>query len=234
MHQHPLYHSVTVRCECCRIEREFAFTSPYDQVVCKSCERHTGNSPERLELRRHDHLGLYWSELEVCREDRKSDAREAEARTQQVREELRERLAERDQTIAERDVLIADLRHAIQESELNPAVEEWLADDMVRTAYAKRDSAYRARDFALRTIWRFAQIHDGDPERDDHCACGRKADRCAELAAIADELPAMREWEQIQIERLLDDLEHGLPPEHPDVRKRPGWARRSYGQRGLA
>jgi hypothetical protein len=169
----------------------------------------------------------------VCREDRKSDARDAEARIEKVREELRKRLAERDQIIAERDVLIGDLRHAIRESELNPAVEEWLADDMIRTAYAKRDSAYRARDFALRTIWRFAQIHDDDPGRDDHCICGSKADRCPELEAIADEIPTMREWEQNQIERLLDGLENGLPREHPEVRKH-GWLGRPRGGRELA
>jgi hypothetical protein len=176
-------------------------------------------------LRLRDHERLYWSELEICREDRESDAREAEARRQELREELQEEIARRDGIIAERDVTIADLRHAIQKSELNPAVEEWLADDMIRTAYAKRDSAYRARDFALATIWRAAQLHDGDPDRDEDCICGRKADRCQELEAIADELVAMRDWEQIQVERLRDGLEHGLPREHPEVRKH-GWSTR--------
>jgi hypothetical protein len=38
-----------------------------------------------------------------------------------------------------------------------------------------------------------AQIHDDDPGRDDHCICGGRADRCSELEAIADEIPAMRE-----------------------------------------
>ena len=69
---------------------------------------------------------------------------------------------------------------------------------MIRDAHAKRDSAYRARNYALATIWRAAQIHDGDPYRDDHCICGRKADQCPELGAIVAEIPTMREWEQIE------------------------------------
>jgi hypothetical protein len=233
MHRHPLYHPVTARCECCQIEHQFEFTSPHDQVICRGCVRHTGSSPGRLELRLQDHAGLYWSELEICREDRESDAREAEARMQKLREELQAEITRRDRTIGERDVAIADLRHAIQASELNPPVEEWLADEMIRTAYAKRDSAYRARDFVLATIWRVAQIHDDDPGRDDHCICGSKADRCPELEAIADEIPSMREWEQNQIERLLDGLENGLPREHPEVRKH-GWIGRPRGGRELA
>lgn len=206
MHQHPLYHSVTVRCECCRIDQQFEFRSRHDQVICRGCVRHTGNSPKSRELRLRDHERLYWSELEICREDRQIDAREAEALRLKLREELTEQIAQRDRTIAQRDVVIADLRHAIQNSELNPAVEEWLADEMIRTAYKKRDSAYRARDFALGTIWRAAQLHNYDPTRDRHCICGRKADQCAELKALADELPALRDWERNQIDRLHDGL----------------------------
>jgi site-specific recombinase XerC len=94
-----------------------------------------GKQSRQAELRLRDHEGLYWSELEISREDRESDAREAEALRQKLREELQEEIARRHRTIGERDVVIADLRHAIQASELNPPVEEWLAEEMIRKAF---------------------------------------------------------------------------------------------------
>jgi len=116
----------------------------------------------------------------------------------------------------------------IQTGKLNPAVEQWLADEEVRTALEKRDRAYRSRDFAFATLWRLAKLHHPDDHHDGRCSCGRHEDTCKELQAISPELGMLRRWEETQIERLDDQLEHGLPDDHPAVMRSGG----SYLRRG--
>jgi hypothetical protein len=86
--------------------------------------------------------------------------------------ELDDRIAQRDQIIAEKDVAIADLQAVVQTGKLNPAVERWLAEEEVRTALEKRDRAYRSRDFAFATLWRLAKLHHPDDHHAGRCSCG--------------------------------------------------------------
>jgi hypothetical protein len=218
MHGHPLWTQITLECKCCKIPREFTFKSASDHVICKCCERHIGDSAAKRQLRNEDHAGLYRSELLMCREDRAVDARQHAAELQ----ELHDRIAQRDDTIAKNNVAIGDLQAVIRTGELNPAVERWLADEEVKAALEKRDGAYRSRDFAFATIWRLAKLHHPDEHRDGWCSCGRKDDRCKELEAIYPELHALRHWEETQIQRLHDELEHGLPNDHPEVMRLGG------------
>lgn len=215
MHGHRLFTELTLECQCCRIPREFVFKSASDHVICKSCERHVGDSTAKRNLRNADHAGLYRSELLICLEDRRADARSHAAKLH----ELDDRIAQRDQIIAEKDVAIADLQAAIQTGKLNPAVEQWLADEEVRTALEKRDRAYRSRDFAFATLWHLAKLHHPDDHHDGRCSCGRHDDTCKELQAISPELGMLRRWEETQLERLHDQLDHGLPDDHPEVMK---------------
>lgn len=221
MHNHPLHSRVTVQCDCCKIPRDFAFSSSSDHVICKSCHRHQGDSQGKKALRNEDHAGLFRSELLLSHEDRRAD----EQRFEDKLEEMKERITQRDTIIAAKDLLIGDLEAAIRDGDLNPAVERWLADDEVRTALRRRDSAYRARDYAFAALWQIARIHHPDERDDQHCSCTRPAKRCPELVGIAGELDALRDWETTQVERLHDDRDHGLPDNHPEVLK-AGWPAR--------
>jgi len=109
---------------------EFSFKSASDHVLCKSCERHVGDSTAKRNRSNADHAGLYRSELLISLEDRDADARSHAAKLH----ELDDRIAQRDQIIAEKDVAISDLQAVIQTGKLNPAVERWLADEEVRSA----------------------------------------------------------------------------------------------------
>jgi hypothetical protein len=209
---------LTVNCECCAIPHEFVFKAASDHVICKSCERHIGDSAAKRELRNKDHAGLYRSELLICLEDRETDRRDHAAELQR----LKDTIAGRDEIIREKDVALADLQAAIRSGELNPAVERWLADEEVQGALDKRDSAYRSRDFAFAALWRIAKLHHPDDHQDGFCACGRNADRCKELDAVYPELRSLEQWEVDQVERLRDNREHGLPSDHPEVMRLGG------------
>jgi hypothetical protein len=178
----------------------------------------------RSNLRNADHAGLYRSELRINLEDRKADARSYAAKLH----ELDDRIAQRDQIIAEKDVAIADLQAVIQTGKLNPAVERWLAEEEVRTALERRDRAYRSRDFAFAAPWHLAKLHHRDDHHAGRCSCGRHEETCKELQGISPELGMLRRWEETQIERLHDQLEHGLTDDHPEVMRTGG----SYLRRG--
>lgn len=222
MHQHPLYRRITVTCECCEIPQDFEFKSATDLVICKGCTRHSGDSKRKQDLRARDHTGLYWSELEISREDRVEDERRHELEC----DRLRARIAELEDSIHDRDNTIGDLQAVLKTGHLNSGAEQWMADLEVKSAHDKRRSAYRSRDFVYVALWRVAQLHDIDDSRPDYCICGADADSCRELAAISRQLSFLEIWEEKQIERLLEDREHGLPDEHPEVLKYgPGrWA----------
>jgi hypothetical protein len=95
------------------------------QRRCRARSSERSGAAAKRNLRNADHAGLYRSELLICLEDRKADARSYAAKLH----ELDDRIAQRDQLIAEKDVAIADLRAVIPTGKLNPAVEQWLADE---------------------------------------------------------------------------------------------------------
>jgi hypothetical protein len=210
MHHYPLFASILVDCECCKIPCQFEFTSKSDQVICKGCRNHLGDGPEQRARRDREHAGLYRSELLISLEDRESERHAHAAQLQELK-------GERDRTVGQRDVEISDLQAAIRAGELNPAVEHWLANEKVRDALDKRDGAYRSRDFAFAALWAVATLHHPDEHHDGMCSCGRRESNCRELEAIWPEHRALSDWEDTQIERLKDGLDHGLPREHPEV-----------------
>lgn len=222
MHSYPLHGYVTAECECCKIPCEMWFTSASDPLICKGCRNHLGDSPTRCAQRNRQHAGLYRSELQLSQQGREADRRSHTAEMQKLEDRHTQKIVQMEAELTEQRVELSDLRAVIRSGELNPAVEKWLADQEVRDALDRRDRAYRSRDFAFAALWGMAKLHRYD-EHDEHlCICGRKASKCRELQAIAPELAALDDWEDKQIERLRDDLEHGLPREHPEVTRLGG------------
>ncbi|MGE2715141.1 hypothetical protein ACQI4L_13860 [Mycolicibacterium litorale] len=217
MHNYPLFQEVTADCECCKIPCQMWFTSVSDQVICKGCVGHLGDSPVRCAQRNRQHAGLYRSELLICQEDRQSDLRKHEAEMQRLKDRHAQKVEQLERELAAQRVELGDLRAVIRNGELNPAVEQWFADEEVRDALDKRNRAYRSRDFVFAALWGVARVHRPDEQNDGFCTCGRKESKCQVLQAIEPELRALDDWEDKQIERLRDDLDHGLPWNHPEV-----------------
>ncbi|SHV60754.1 Uncharacterised protein [Mycobacteroides abscessus subsp. abscessus] len=209
MHNYQTFKPMVVDCECCRLPNEFLFTSKHDRVICKGCLPHTG-SPEKQQRKLRDHAGLYLSELRLAIEERESDA-------QRYRDSLRDQRAEHQERVDQLTQRIAELGAALHDGARNPAVDRWLADEAVTQARENRDRAYRARDFAFAALWQIDRLHHSDDNSSDHCSCGKAERKCRELDAIRTEVHALRRWEDVQIDRLLDGLDHGLPDNHPEV-----------------
>lgn len=219
MHSHPLFQYVRVECECCRTPQDIWFTSADDPVVCKSCTVHHKGAPT---WRAREHLGLYHSELMVSLEDREFELRRHQAELQRVEDRHKQTVERMETELSAQRVELFDLRAAVRDGEPNSAVHKWMVDEEVIAAKASRDRAYRWRDLAFAALWSVSQVHRPDPQDDHKCICGRKESKCRELEAIYPELRALGEWEDKQVERLLQDLEHGLPRAHPEVMRRGG------------
>lgn len=213
MHNYRTFKQMTVKCECCELPRDFFFKTKHDRVICRGCEPHNG-SPEKQQRRLRDHVGLYLSELRLSQEERESEA-------QRYRAGLRDMQDRHNEEIGVLNEKIAQLRAALHDG-ADPAVDRWLADEAVTMAREKRDSAYRARDFAFRALWQIDRLHHASDKSSDHCSCGKPQRKCQELDAIKSEVDALQRWEVVQIDRLLDGLDHGLPDNHPEVLRLAG------------
>lgn len=209
MHNYPLYHPVSAECLCCHFTYDAEFKSKADQVVCPTCARHQGTSPQTLEHRDRDHSErarraledqheVYERRLELMRQQ--CDAYRAEL------DVLRDEVDELKSTIA------AGIAATPPES-----VQHWWETEAIREAQAKRDAAYRSRDYAYRSLWYLDDIHHHDEGNDRKCSCGRAATACKELLVLDDIVDGLDRWVKNQIERLEQGKEHGLPRDHPLV-----------------
>lgn len=224
MHDMPLHRRVSAECLCCRVETEFVFTSRSDQVICKGCLRHQGDTALKAILRDRDHLALWQSELTIAKDGHAS-----------VEADRRHLIEERDHELAKRQAEINDLRQVVRVGVENAplaAVEQWWADEQIRVAHDQRDAAYRSRDHAYRALWAADRLHHEDEQRDRYCICGRQINQCKELQAVESAADSLLHWERGQIDRFQQGLSHGLPDEHPEVlrsgqnhhRRRGHWA----------
>lgn len=214
MHNYQTFRPMVVVCECCKLPNEFTFATKHDRVICKGCLPHTG-SPEKQQRRLRDHAGLYLSELCLAQEERATEA-------ERYRDNLRDLRAKHQEDLDQLNAKIAQLRAALHDGTTNPVVDRWLADEAVIQARENRDRAYRARDAAFAAVWQIDRLHHCDDSSSDYCSCGRAQRKCRELDAIKTELNALRRWEDVQIERLLDGLNHGPPDNHPEVLRLSG------------
>jgi hypothetical protein len=163
MHSYPLHCLITVECLCCHVAQEFTFSSRSDQVVCKGCARHQGDTAPKANQRDADHVALWRSELAIALEDH----------AEQVKN-LRSLVDQRDQQLARQQAEINDLRAAIRagvEGAPLPAVERWWSNEQVAAASQERDAAYRSRDHAYRALWAVDRLHHEDENRDRYCSC---------------------------------------------------------------
>lgn len=218
MHGYPLHHLVRAECTCCHVGYDTTFTSSSDQVVCKGCRRHQGDTVAKLSLRDRDHIGLWRSELGLEREGSQRRLEQQQALITGYRSEI-ELLQKAVEDM--RATLRAGLQRAPDEGVL-----QWFASQEVQEAHAQRDAAYRSRDRAYRALWEADRIHHHDRLHDDRCSCGRPTTACRELQAIEDIGEALDHWEQAQIERLKRGLEHCLPYDHPQMSGTWGPSRR--------
>jgi hypothetical protein len=221
MHNHQTFIPMVIECECCELANEFTFTTKHDRVICKSCLPHNG-SPEKQQRKLRDHVGLYLSELRLAQEERANEA-------DRYRDNLRVLRAQHQEEIDQMAAKNAELRAALQDGTSNPSVDRWMADEAVTQAREHRDRVYKQRDYAFVAIWQIKGLHHSDEKSSGHCSCGKPERRCRELDAVKPELEALQRWEDLQIQRLLDGHNHGLPDNHPEVLRMSG---RRFGNGG--
>lgn len=214
MHAYPLHRAVDAECQCCGTDYTTTFTSKSDQVVCKGCVRHQGSDLKSLTQRNADHKALWKSENDLLREENQRRLDLMGKQCDAYRGDI-ERLG------GENEVLRQTIREGFDGAPLE-IVQDWLHSEAVVEAHAERDRAFRSRAYAYRALWRAADIHHHDPQRFERCSCGKPASNCRELLAIEDMEDTLNKWEAKQVRRLGGGMDHELPDEHPEVRRRLG------------
>jgi hypothetical protein len=192
------------------------FRSNSDHLICRGCQRHQGATRHSLELRDRDHLDLWQSALKVEQEDRVEERHAAQLAAEQQNQRLAQLSAE-----------VLDLQGAVKDGlKAQPvaSVERWLQNEAVSAATAERDRSYRSRDHALSVLLQLDWLHREHDERDGFCSCGKRATQCKEWQIIEEIRPFLHTWEERQVERARQGLDHGLSVDHPEARR--GWRRR--------
>lgn len=179
-----------------------------DQLVCKECNRHVGNSTPKILQRSQDHLTIWRNRLKLVTLER-DNLSEALAQ---------ERLADR----RERRRLQAEIVRLTQEmvrgfSDSSPAdIQFIMTQHVIRDAEAARDSAYHSRDRVYQLLWRLDGKHRPN-SRDESCICGKRP--CSVLDVIDDASRSdLYAWETRNIKRSKAGYTHSLPRDHPDYR----------------
>lgn len=179
-----------------------------DQVICKSCLRHVGDSKDKLALKNQDHLGLWKSEIELVRE-------KAAAVIAAHKEKARRAAAEVTRVNLENQGLRKTLGQGF--SAAAPAdVQRILRSAEVKAAEERTETAYRSRDHAYRGLWAVNELHHPIESNPDKCSCGQPATRCKATVALEEVRASLYRWERSQVERALTGRPHGLPKDHPD------------------
>ena len=128
---------------------------------------------------------------------------------------------------------LTDAQHAI-ETRLRDGplatVEVWWNSLVIAEANDKRDAAYRSRDHAVRVLCTSQVPSRRRPA--NHCSCGKTTSKCKEWQLMDEHRSFLYSWERKQIERLEDDLDHGLPDGQPEVLKRVGSSYRPFRRHG--
>ena len=214
-HAHTLHRQIDVECACCRVIQEFTFKSSSDLVICRSCERHQGDTQSKTHQRDFDHLNLWSSELRLLEEQRLQERRETTEKVAKLQARLTAASMENESL---RDAVRAGL------SDTSPAdIQRILQDQAVMDAQQERDASYRSRDRAYSALWAVDELHHRDSIEGEYCSCGSRANACAVLAALDPHSEALRRWERAQIERSKARKPHGLPREHPDYSDWRAW-----------
>lgn len=184
-----------------------------DQTICADCKRHGQDADKRNVLHR-DWWMAYKQQVATKQLETVSFWRSA--------------IAERDEQISRRDVRITELKSVVMGDYDKSALGElhsWLESAVVQQAENRMRGAYRSRDRVMGALWKLDQLH-GAGKKPGICACSKPGAQCKERAALDPIVKMLDSWEAKQINFVRKDLEHHLPPEHPEVqkRRRNGWA----------
>jgi hypothetical protein len=202
-----LFRPVEMECDCCGVRSQFTFKAQSDLAVCKSCQRHQGAA--KIQLRERDHLGLWRSEFALREEE-----------IARLQAQVRSDAEERKQLVESHHREMEHQREGFRMELLGKHAEDtrrWFESQAIADAENKRDGAYRARDAAMRVLWRLAQLHEAvDAAR---CRCGKPATTCPDLDVLEEEIAYLNSWERNQIERAEKGRPHGLPLDHPKYRE---------------
>lgn len=63
------------------------------------------------------------------------------------------------------------------------------------------------------------ELHHAKNASMTQCSCGKATAHCKVWNTLEPERPHLERWERKQVERLEEDLQHGLPRDHPRVRE---------------
>ena len=201
-----------MQCLCCGPPRSIYMDSQSAQQVCDPCkEHHARNLQRNIDLHR-----TWWIEYTT----------EAVRRPNSLVSGLRAEVDAGKLNINARDTRIAELTSLISDDYANAPLgdlQTWMRSEIVRRAEARAMSAYRSRDKLMVALWNLDHLHSGG--KAGVCKCVKAEGKCRDLAALATVQPALVSWETGEVERLKNGRDHGLPAEHPEVRKR---ARRPF------
>lgn len=118
------------------------------------------------------------------------------------------------------EALVAAREHELAERPEREVVR-YVDGDVVADARAEAERSFASRENAWQALVEVRLLHH---EREPGtCRCGLPIDRC-DVALIVDRYPALRAWEDEQLERLRLHKTHRLPDNHPAVldRRRTG------------
>lgn len=137
---------------------------------------------------------------------------------------------DRDATILElranNKALTEEMERVLVESLEGPAREpnervlNLLAGTVAEQATVEKETAFRMRDYAMGRLWAIDEVHHSDDENNGHCTCGLDDRHCSVLDALSPIRNALYKWEIKQVERFRKGLSHGLPPEHPEIKRK--------------
>lgn len=198
-----------IQCACCFLFKFEAPVSPTDKAphVCPDCVRHYG---------RHDRMNA--DHLEAWQEHHKTVVTDLRGRLRHhiEAEQAAVQLAE-DRRIALSDATRAYADGFFSADNVGPELRKALASDVNEKNLNLARSAFRLRDRVMNVVLAIADLHD--ERADGRCRCGSAIAKCAEYQSIRSELPDAFKWENEQIRRMRDGLDHGLRKDHPEAKK---------------
>jgi hypothetical protein len=207
----PKERGSVITCACCGLPNEIYLDSPSAQRVCDRCKMHnTGDWHPVAELHtawvvdyRLEQDKMRLEELDQHR--RTSYAKDVEIKALSLR-------TEEAAAVIANDYVSSPVGH----------LQDWLRSEVVQKADRRVSAAYRARDSAMAVLWRLDQMHKQRPDGKT-CTCGKPTTACREFKALDEFAASLDKWEDREIARLKKNMSTGLPPEHPELKKRPAF-----------
>lgn len=197
-------------CTCCYLRfapERFSLTDRRPPV-CVECAKHVG----RPEQRDRDHVREW--RAAYAESERGANRRIANIRAamEGVERELASTKAELEEAVK---VISGDYFKA-SIGDLHKRLESTIVIEQSD----KMEAAYRQRSRAFAVLWRIDRLHNTyDSKVRGQCKCGALEDRCSVLEILKPFATEIDAWESREKERLQSGKTHGLPDDHPAVRR---------------